>query len=120
MAAWTKQLIALRKQHASLGTGMKGHQLRVWVNPQKTVLTIYRKNPNAEAMLLILGFNDQPTTLTLQRPKSQWTLLLNNGQSEYAEPNEASSSVPPVTLDLTVGKPTLTLPPFPAWIYKVT
>ncbi len=118
MAAWTKQLIALRKQHASLGTGVKGHQLRLWMNPEKTILTIYRKNPNADAMLLILGFNDQPTTLTLSQPKVQWTLLLNNGQSEYVGPNGAPSSAAPLTLDLTPIKQTLSLPAFPAWIYK--
>ena len=118
MAAWTKQLIALRKQHASLGTGVKGHQLRVWVNPEKTVLTIYRKNPNAEAMLLILGFNDKATTLSLHQPKGQWRFLLDNGHAEFAEPNGASSSAAPVTLDLTLGKQTLTLPAFPAWVYK--
>jgi maltooligosyltrehalose trehalohydrolase len=120
MAAWTRQLIALRKQHASLGIGVKGHQLRVWMNPKKTVLTIYRKNPKAEAMLLILGFNDQPTALTLQQPKGQWTILLNNRQTEYAEPNEASSSAAPVTLDLTLGKQNLRLPTFPVWVYKST
>ena len=49
MAAWTKQLIALRKQHRSLGTGVKGHQLRVWINPEKTILTIYRKKPQCRA-----------------------------------------------------------------------
>ncbi len=118
MAAWTKQLIALRKQHASLGTGVKGHQLRVWVNPEKTVLTIYRKNPNAEAMLLILGFNDKATTLALHQPKGQWRFLLDNGHAEFTEPNGASSSAAPVTLDLTLGKQTLRLPAFPAWVYK--
>jgi maltooligosyltrehalose trehalohydrolase len=120
MAAWTKQLIVLRKQHISLGTGVKGHQLRVWVNPEKTVLTIYRKNPNAEAMLLFLGFNDQATALTLSQPKGQWRLLLDNGQPEYVEPNGAYSSAAPLTLDLTLGKQTLTLPAFPAWFYKGT
>jgi len=116
-AAWTKQLIALRKQHASLGTGVKGHQLRVWMNPSKTILTIYRKNPSAEAMLLILGFNDQPTTLTLRQPQGQWTLLLDNSQSEYADQNAISDSKAPLTLDLTSGKQTLTLPSFPVWVY---
>lgn len=118
LAAWTKQLITLRKHYASLGTGVKGHQIRVWVNPEKTVLTIYRKNPNADPMLLILGFNDQPTTLKIQQPKGQWKLLLSNSQPEYAEPNGTSSLPAPVTLDLTAGKQTLTLPAFPAWIYK--
>ena len=118
MSAWTKQLIALRKQHASLGAGVKGHQLRVWMNPQKTVLTIYRKNQNAEATLLILGFNDKTTTLSLHQPKGQWKLLLDNGQPEYAEPNGASSLPALATLDLTVGKQTLPLPAFPAWVYK--
>ncbi len=118
LAAWTKQLIALRKQHASLGTGVKGHHLRVWMNPDKTVLTIYRKNPNADAMLLILGFNDQPITLKIQQPKGQWTLLLDNGKPEYAEPNSAPLSATPITLELTSTKQTLSLPAFPAWIYR--
>jgi len=118
IAAWTTHLIALRKQHASLGTGLKGHQLRIWVNPAKTILTIYRKNPKAEAMLLILGFNDQPTTLTLHQPKGQWTLLLDNGRLEYAEPNADSSSPAPITIDLTSTKRTISLPAFTAWIYK--
>jgi maltooligosyltrehalose trehalohydrolase len=118
IAAWTKQLIALRKQHASLGTGVKGHQLRLWMNPEKTVLTIYRKNPNAEAMLLFLGFNDQPTALTLSQPKGSWRLLLDNAQPEYIEPNGVSSSAAPVTLILTSTKQTLSLPAFPAWVYK--
>jgi len=118
MAAWTKQLIALRKQHASLGTGVKGHQLRVWVNPEKTVLTIYRKNPNAEAMLLILGFNDKTTTLSLHQPKGRWTILLDSVQPEYSQPNVDSSSEAPLTLNLTSTKQTLSLPAFPAWVYK--
>ena len=45
MATWIKQLIALRKQHPSLGTGVKGHQLRVWVNPEKTDLNNLSKKP---------------------------------------------------------------------------
>jgi maltooligosyltrehalose trehalohydrolase len=118
MAAWTKQLIALRKEHASLGTGVKGHQLRVWMNPEKTVLTIYRKNPHADAMLLILGFNDQPTTLKIQQPKGQWNLLLDNSQPEYAQPNAGPTSPPPITLDLTASKITLPLPAFSVWAYK--
>ncbi len=118
MAAWTKQIITLRKQHGSLGTGVKGHQLRVWMNPEKTVLTIYRKNPNSNANLLILGFNDQPTTLKIQQPKDTWNLLLDNTQPEYAERDSASSQSAPVTLDLTSTKQTLTLPAFPAWVYN--
>ena len=118
LAAWTKQLIALRKQHASLGAGVKGHQLRVWLNSEKTILTIYRKNPNADAMLLIFGFNDQPATLSLRQPKSQWDLLLDNTQLEYSDPNNRTLPNAPTDLDLRVGKQTVTLPAFPARIYK--
>ena len=120
MAAWTKQLIALRKQYGSLGTGVKGHQLRLWLNPTKTILTIYRKNPNADAMLLIFGFNEKPTSLTLRQPEGQWTLLLDNGQSNYANSNSASSSAAPIGLDLTSTQKTLSLPAFFSWIYKQT
>jgi maltooligosyltrehalose trehalohydrolase len=120
LAAWTKQLIALRKQHASLGTGVKGHQLRVWMNPSKTVLTMYRKNPQAKAMLLIFGFNDQPTTFTLSQPKGQWTLLLANSQSEYANPHDTSSLTAPATLHLTSTKHLLPVPAFSVWVYTET
>ncbi|MGD9849921.1 MAG: malto-oligosyltrehalose trehalohydrolase [Nitrospirales bacterium] len=118
LAAWTKQLIGLRKSNPSLGIGGKGHQLRVWENPSKTVLTLYRRIPGQEAMLLILGFNDQSTSLSLSQPKGRWTILLDNSQPEYAEPNSASPAQAPQTLDLTSGKQTLSLPAFPAWIYK--
>ncbi|MDR4493059.1 MAG: malto-oligosyltrehalose trehalohydrolase [Nitrospirales bacterium] len=118
LAAWTRQLIALRKQYPSLGIGPKGHQLRVWENPSKTVLTLYRRIPGEEAMLLILGFNDQPAILSLSQPKGRWTLLLNNGQPEYADPKSNSPLAAPKTLDLTSGKQTLSLPTSPAWIYK--
>ena len=101
MAAWTRQLLTLRKQHPSLGPGLKGHQIRVWVNPAKTILTIYRKNRNSDAMLLILGFNDKPSTLTLTQPKGQWNLLLTNGQPEFAEPNTTPTQAPsPLILHL--------------------
>ena len=118
MAAWTTQLITLRKRHPSLGIGVKGHQLRVWENPAKTVLTVYRKKPGESAILLILGFNDQPTTLTISQPKDQWTLLLDNGQPDYADPHVAAPLLPPLTLNLSSAKHTLSLPPYPAWVYK--
>ncbi len=118
MAAWTSKLIALRKQHASLGTGVKGHQLRAWVNPSKTILTIYRKNPEAEAMLLILGFNNQPTTLTLSQPKGQWSLLVDSGQTPYVDPANSSALQAPLKLDVASVKQTLSLPAFPVWIFQ--
>jgi len=70
--------------------------------------------------LLILGFNDHPTTLTISQPKSQWSLLLDNTQPEYAEPDGIASSTAPLTFDLTSSKETLALPAFPAWVYKQT
>jgi len=118
MAAWVRRLIALRKQHSSLGTGKKGHHLRVWVHASKTVLTVYRKNPNADSMLLILGFNDTPTTFFLHRPKGHWTLLLDSGHQDYA-PSDIPASLPaPTSLDLTSEKLSLSLPSFPVWVYR--
>ena len=118
LAAWTKELIVLRKQHASLGTGVKGHQLRVWMNPEKTVLTIYRKNPNEDAMLIILGFNDKPTTLKIQQPKAQWTLLLDSNQPDFVAPSSAVSSTTPITIELST-KQSIPLPAYPVRIYTL-
>ncbi|MDX1411660.1 MAG: DUF3459 domain-containing protein, partial [Nitrospirales bacterium] len=118
LAAWTKQLIALRKRHASLGTGTKGQQIRVWENPAKTVLTVYRRMPGHDPMLLILGFNARPTKLTLSQPKNKWTLILDNGQKEYAPSASPPTSLAPMALDLTSAKQTLSLPAYPAWVFK--
>ena len=79
---------------------------------------MYRKHPEAAAMLIILGFNDKPPSLTLHQPKCQWTLLLNNTDTEYAEPNTVSSDPAPSNLDLTSTQPTISLPAFPAWVYQ--
>ncbi|GJL56714.1 MAG: malto-oligosyltrehalose trehalohydrolase [Nitrospirales bacterium] len=118
MTAWIKQLITLRKQHPSLGPGVKGHQLRVWTHKKHNVLTIYRKHPDAPAMLLLLGFNNTPSTLTLRQPKHRWTLLLDSGRQDYASPDSEPPSPAPKSLDLTEHKETISLPPFPAWVYS--
>ncbi len=118
LAAWTKRLIDLRKQHASLGAGVKGHQLRVWLNPQKTILTIYRKNPNAEAMLIILGFNDQPTPLSLRQPKGQWEKILDNHKSTFRDPHIISPDEESIDSHLLLPKQTLTLAAFSARVYQ--
>lgn len=118
MAAWVTQLITLRKQHLSLGPGVKGHQLRVWTNKKSNTLIIYRKHPTAPAMLLVLGFNDKPTSLTLQQPKNRWSLLLDNGAQAYASPDHDRPSPAPTNFDLTEQKYKTSLPVFPAWIYR--
>jgi len=79
---------------------------------------VYRKHPEADAMLIILGFNAKPPSLTLHQPKRQWTLLLNNTGTEYAEPNTVSSDQALSNLDLTSTQPTISLPAFPAWVYQ--
>ena len=115
MAAWVKQLITIRKQHPSLGPGIKGHQLKVWTHKKQNVLIIFRKHPTAPAMLLILGFNDTPTTLSLNKPKEKWMLLLNNHTENFSlEP----PTIAPLQLDLASNKHTLALPPYAAWLYQ--
>ena len=118
LTIWTKQLIALRKRHPSLGTGTKGQQIRVWENPEKTVLTVSRRIPGYPPMLIILGFNDQPTLLKMTHPKGQWTLLLDNNNPEYSMNAADRPSPAPETLDLQGTKPSLSLPAFPVWVYQ--
>ena len=118
LAAWTKRLIELRKQHASLGAGVKGHQLRVWLNPQKTILTIYRKNPKAGAMLIILGFNDQPTTLSLRQPRGQWEKILDNHESTFRDPHIITPDEESIDSHLILPKQTLTLAAYSTRVYQ--
>ncbi len=118
LANWVKRLIALRKQYGSLGIGSKGHQLRVWLNPQKTVLTIYRKNLNAQAMLIILGFNDKPTPLTLRQPKGQWLKILDNSELLFRDPHIVSPDEAFLDQEFTLPKSTLHLPTFSTLVYE--
>ena len=118
LAAWVKQLLALRKQHASLGTGVKGHQLRVWLNPEKTALTIYRKNPKAQAMLIILGFNDQPISLSLRQPQGQWSKLLDNSDPVFQDPHIVSTDQVSPDKHLTLPKNALSLPAFSSQVFE--
>ncbi len=120
LASWVKRLILLRKQHESLGTGIKGHQLRVWLNPEKSVLTIYRKNPNAQPMLIILGFNDQPTTLSLRQPQGRWSKLLDNFDLAFRDPHIVSADQEPLDPTLSLPKHTLSLPTFTSRVYLRT
>ncbi|MGB0909009.1 MAG: malto-oligosyltrehalose trehalohydrolase [Nitrospirales bacterium] len=115
MAAWVKQLITLRKQHPSLGPGVKGHQLRVWTHKKQSTLTIYRKHPNAPAMMLLLGFNNTPTTLTLRKPVGKWQLRLNNGPNTTTSENLDAA---PNELDFSADEHKLSLPAYPMWLYQ--
>ncbi len=117
MAAWVKQLITLRKQHPSLGPGVKGHQLKVWTYKKPNVLTIYRKHPTAPSMLIILGFKDQPTTLTLNKPQGKWRLLLDNHSASFSAEH---STTEPAKIELTVAKYRLSLLNYPVRVYQQT
>ena len=117
MAAWVKELITLRKQHSSLGPDVTGHQLKVWTHKKQNVLTIYRKHPNAPAMLLVLGFNDTPTKINLNKLKTKWTLLLNNHTETYSQETPYAA---PSELDPALTKHQLSLPAYPAWVYRET
>ena len=117
MAAWVKQLMTIRKQHPSLGPGVKGHHLRVNMYQKHNILTIYRKHPNAPAMLIILGFNDKPTMVNLNSSKKHWTLLLNNHTNAFSQ---NSSTTTPTEIDLTSAKYALSLPSYPVRVYRQT
>ncbi|MCA9470828.1 MAG: malto-oligosyltrehalose trehalohydrolase [Nitrospirales bacterium] len=117
MAAWVTRLITLRKQHPSLGPGVKGHQLKVWTHKKQNVLMMYRKHLNAPAMLLILGFNDMPQTFTIAKPQDKWRLLLNNHTEAFSTDIESPS---PTELDLTKEKQQLSLPAYPVRVYQQT
>ena len=119
MASWVKELIRLRKQHPSLGPGIKGHQLKVWTHKNHNVLSVYRKHPNAPAMLLILGFNNNPVELILRQPKGQWSLLLDSYATDYSsDRSENLSSL--LCLPLIYSRPAKNFrcSPILFWVYQ--
>ena len=83
--------------------------------PFFTALNVGRKARNGQSALIILGFNKEAATLTLQQPEGQWDRRLDNQDPQFGGSGE---HLAPERLSLSKSeKVNLTIPPYPAWVY---
>jgi maltooligosyltrehalose trehalohydrolase len=84
---WTKALIALRKTVPSLGGAAPDrhrHQVRLIAASQ--VLSVHRACKGQQPVLILLGFNPTPVSLTLHEPVGLWRLCLESAPPEFGSP----------------------------------
>ena len=81
---WTSALLHLRKTISTLGAG-DANQLHhaVWVLEREGMLIMHRWSHRGEAALLLVGFNQSSTMLTLSEPVGTWQLRLDSGTAEF-------------------------------------
>jgi len=113
--SWCQALTTLRKTIPSLGTGEKTGDLRVWTHSKANTLVLFRKAEDGPSALIILGFNKEAATLTLQQPEGQWYRRLDNQDPQFGGSGE---HLAPERLSLSKSaKVNLAIPPYPAWVY---
>jgi maltooligosyltrehalose trehalohydrolase len=87
MLRWTKALIDLRKSVPSLGAAASNRRShRVWLVASSQILVVHRCGEGGRAALILLGFNQTPTSLTLHEPAGLWRLCLGSTHPEFGGP----------------------------------
>ncbi len=81
---WYHRLIDLRKSVPALGSAQPGlHEHHVWVGETKQVLFLHRRVLRPPAALVILGFNREQCSVTLQKPIGTWELMVEAFDVEF-------------------------------------
>ncbi len=115
---WYAELIRLRKTIPALGAADSDtHGIRVWIYPNERVLVVHRWAQQGPEALLLLGFNDKPTTITLREPKGRWSLRLDSRHTSFGGTDHTSSPGPSMILPDGVQ---VSLPAYAALLYLTT
>ncbi len=118
MLHWTKALIELRKTVPALGAvGPDQLAYAVWVFQDEGVLVLHRRADVGPAALLVLSFNETPTSLTIQEPAGSWNLRL---AATAHEVGLAGQPMLPQLLEVTARGVSLSLSPYAAVVYLST
>ncbi len=118
MLHWTKALIELRKTVPALGAvGPDQFAYAVWVFQDEGVLVLHRRADVGPAALLVLSFNETPTSLTLREPAGSWNLRL---VATAHEVGLAGQPMLPQLLEVTARGVSLSLSPYAAVVYLST
>ena len=81
---WYRRLIKLRKSVPALGSAHTGqHEHRAWFEEAKQVLFLHRKVLDSSAVLVILSFNKEDISATLQEPIGTWELMVDSPAVEF-------------------------------------
>ncbi|HKO29755.1 MAG TPA: malto-oligosyltrehalose trehalohydrolase, partial [Nitrospiraceae bacterium] len=81
---WYRRIITLRKSVPALGSAHTGqHEHRAWFEESKQVLFLHRKVLNSSAVLVILSFNKEDISATLQEPIGTWELMADSPDVEF-------------------------------------
>jgi maltooligosyltrehalose trehalohydrolase len=81
---WYHRLIDLRKSVPALGSAQTGlHVHHVRVGETKQVLLLHRRVLRTPATLVILGFNREQSSITVQKPIGTWELMTEAVDVEF-------------------------------------
>jgi maltooligosyltrehalose trehalohydrolase len=112
---WYQRLIELRKSVPALGSAQPGqHEHRVWVEETKQVLFLHRRVLRSPAALVILGFNREQMSLTLQKPIGTWELMVDAFDVEFGG---SGLNHFPATVVLGLKGQTISLPAYGVAVY---
>ena len=81
---WTSALIRFRKNMPPLGAGdAKALRHRVWAFEPEQVLVVHRWAGEGSQVMMVLGFNKAPVTVTLREPQGAWRLQADSMAIEF-------------------------------------
>lgn len=112
---WTRALIDLRKSVPSLGAAVSDRwSHRVWPIVSSRILVVHRRSQGGRAALILLGFNQTPTVLTLHEPAGLWRLCLGSTDPEFGGPGEGALSA---GIKVTPGGTVVRVPPYAVGVF---
>jgi maltooligosyltrehalose trehalohydrolase len=113
MLRWTRRLIELRTAFPSLGAGDETSGHRVWVYEREKVLVLHRRGQHGPAALVVLGFNEETTSVMLREPVGMWAL-----QAESSARDFGGSGQETISRDLAITRDGI-VTPIPAYTAAV-
>ncbi len=111
LLSWYRRLIHLRTTLPPYTLGA-AHWVRYYETEQ--IITMYRRDSAGHAVLVTLGFNKTPTSLTLQEPQGTWTLQAASWQREFGG---QANDHPPDIIIIPSEKTFLSFPAYGVAVY---
>lgn len=113
LLAWHRRLIHMRKTLPAYIGGMT-HEVRSYEYEQ--IVTIHRRDQEGRAVLVVLGFNAKPVTLTLQEPKGSWACHTVSWSREFGGTDD---EILPQTITIPSQNPPHPFPAFGVAVYTI-
>jgi len=115
LLCWYRRLIDLRKSVMALqAQDSNEHSHRAWTYEAQQVLVLHRWSPDEQAVLLLLGFNSTPISVTLHEPQGQWDLRLESSGENFGG---TGKNAPRTQLTIGRGGVTVKIPAYAAFLY---